>query len=293
MAAHSNLRGVAAMAASTGLFIANDTLMKLAMADLPPLLVLFMRGVAATIWCVPLVLFLGFGPQLRRALDPWVFLRAFCETGAVLCYVMALPRNPIANLIAMVQVAPLLLIIGVWLIWGERIGPLRWVLIGAGFLGALLVAQPESGSASLFLALGLGTAFFAACRDLAARKVPKDIPVFVATLTTLIVVMIATLAASSIFEVWPEPQPRHYAMMGGAGFVLVFAHVFLFLAYCFGEAATVAPFFYTFTLWAVLSGFVVFGHLPNAVGAAGILLIGLRGLAIILHEQRSRRVAAA
>jgi drug/metabolite transporter (DMT)-like permease len=281
------------MVASTGLFIANDTLMKLAMADLPPLLVLVMRGAAATLFCVPLLLVLGLGRQFRLALNPWVMLRALLETLGVICYVIALATNPIANVIALVQVTPLLFIIGVAILWGERVGPARWFLIGLGFLGAVLVAQPDSGAASAFLALGFATALLGAGRDLAARRMPRDIPVLVATLTTLVAVMLGALLGSALFETWAAPSPRHYAMMAGAGFFLVFAHVCLFLAYRHGEAASVAPFFYAFALWAVLSGYVVFGELPNALGAIGIALIAASGIAIVLGQRWSRRVAPA
>jgi drug/metabolite transporter (DMT)-like permease len=293
MPASSNLRGVAAMLASTGLFIANDTLMKVAMADLPPLTVLVMRGAAATLWCAPLFLVMGYGRQFRMALNPWVLLRAFCETIAVICYVIALATNPIANIIALVQITPLLFIVGVAVLWGERVGSVRWLLIALGFIGAVLVAQPDSRSASLFLALGFGTALFGAGRELAARRVPHDIPALVATLTTLIAVMLGALVGSALFETWTAPEFRHYAIMAGAGFFLVLAHVCLFLAYRFGEAGTVAPFFYAFTLWAVASGYLVFGELPNAMGGLGILLITLSGIAIVLRERRARRAVVA
>ena len=43
-------------------------------------------------------------------------------------------------------------------------------------------------------------------------------------------------------------------MMLAAGLFLVGGHTFVFLAFRFAKAAAVAPFYYTFTLWAVLSG---------------------------------------
>ena len=45
----SNLRGIALMVLATGVFVTNDTFMKLATEGLPPLQVLFLRGVSATI----------------------------------------------------------------------------------------------------------------------------------------------------------------------------------------------------------------------------------------------------
>jgi drug/metabolite transporter (DMT)-like permease len=53
----------------------------------------------------------------------------------------------------------------------------------------------------------------------------------------------------------------------------------------------VAPFYYAFTVWAVISGFAVFGELPNALASTGILFVAGSGLAIVLMDRRSRRVA--
>lgn len=58
------------------------------------------------------------------------------------------------------------------------------------------------------------------------------------------------------------------------------------LAYRLGRTAAVAPFFYSFALWAVLSGLLVFGVLPNALALVGIALIAGSGVAIVLLDQR-------
>ena len=58
------------------------------------------------------------------------------------------------------------------------------------------------------------------------------------------------------------------------------------LAYRPGRTAAIAPFFYSFALWAVLSGVVVFSALPNALALLGIALIVVSGVAIVLLDQR-------
>ena len=66
-------------------------------------------------------------------------------------------------------------------------------------------------------------------------------------------------------------------------------HLLLYLTYRIGEARTVAPFMYTLTIWAVLSGLVVFGDIPNTLAIAGMVLVTLAGLAIIWLDGRQRR----
>src|SRR5690606_28303107 len=137
----SNLRGIALMVLATCAFVVNDTFLKLATDGLPPFQSLFLRGVGASIWCVPLLLVTGNLRRLPQVVDRWVLARNAMELLAVLCFVVALANMPIADITALTQVAPMLLLIGVSVIYGERIGAVRMVLIGLGFVGAILVAQ--------------------------------------------------------------------------------------------------------------------------------------------------------
>jgi drug/metabolite transporter (DMT)-like permease len=53
----------------------------------------------------------------------------------------------------------------------------------------------------------------------------------------------------------------------------------------------VAPFYYCFTVWAVISGLLVFGQFPNVLAVCGILLVMASGLAIVSLDERRRRTA--
>ncbi|HTN63666.1 MAG TPA: hypothetical protein VL147_19285 [Devosia sp.] len=60
-----------------------------------------------------------------------------------------------------------------------------------------------------------------------------------------------------------------------------------------GLAYLVAPFFYCFTVWAVISGLLVFGELPNPLAIGGILLVVASGLVIVTLDQRKQRLLVA
>jgi drug/metabolite transporter (DMT)-like permease len=263
--------------------------MKLVMADAQPMQVLFMRGVAACLWCAPLLIILGYGRHIRSAANRWVLLRALCEVMAVMSFVIALAKMPIADITAIFQISPLLLLLGVSLIWGERLSLWRWLLISLGIGGAIMVAQPGMSTASPYAIFGFVTAFASAARDLVARNIPQNIPVLVATFTTLVIVMIGAASASMAFEEWVTPSPQHLLLMAISGLFLIFGHMFVFLAFRLASAATVAPFYYAFTIWAVASGLIIFGVLPNALAIAGMALIVTSGIANIAIEQRQRR----
>jgi drug/metabolite transporter (DMT)-like permease len=285
----SNLRGIGAILLATGSFVANDTCMKLALADAPPFQVLIMRGVAACIWCLPILMILGYARDLPKTFNRWVVLRALCEVFAILSFILALGQMPIADVTALAQITPFLVLLGMWLFWGDKIGTLRLALIALGITGALLVAQPGGSAASPFAILGFFTAIGAAGRDIVTRKVPQGTPALIVTFSTLLIVMLSAVACSLLFETQVLPTFRHVWLMVIAGFFLMCGHAFIFLGFRLAPARVVAPFTYSFMLWAGLSGLVVFGQLPNTLALCGMFLILLAGLAVVLLEGRTRQ----
>ena len=88
------------------------------------------------------------------------------------------------------------------------------------------------------------------------------------------------------------PDPRHLLLLSGSGLLLSLGHFFIFLSYRTGATSAVAPFYYMFALWAVASGFFVFGTLPNALAVAGIVLIVASGVAVVWSDARRLTVTA-
>lgn len=284
------IRGPLFMIISTGSYLVNDTMMKLATSGLPSYEVLFLRGAAATLWGFPLLFALGYGKQIPLIFDKRVLSRNLLELAAILCYVIALANMQIADSTALGQITPLLMLVGSSILFGERIGGQRMALIGLGFIGALMVAQPTMQGISIYALLALGNATFAAARDLAGRRVSAEVPGMIVAISAVVIVLIGAGAAHLVSERWVMPEARHLLLMAGAGFFLIFGHFFIFMAYRVGPTSAVAPFYYCFTVWAVISGLLVFGQFPNALAVCGILLVVGSGLTIVSLDQRQRRL---
>jgi drug/metabolite transporter (DMT)-like permease len=288
-----NLGGVAAMLAATAFYVIGDSMMKLAAEDLPPFEVLFLRGVAASAACFALIALRRETRAIASALDATTLLRATAETLCTLFYMLALASLPIADVIAIMQTGPLLVVLGAALFLRERIGAPRVALALAGFAGALMVAGPGSQGVSAAALFAFASAAMLATRDLLSRRVPNRIPVSVVTLVTTLTVLAVAGAISLAFEAWAPPTGRHLAYLGAAGVLVTLGNAAVMLAYRIGPAAAVAPFFYSFAVWGVLSGVVVWGAWPDPLALAGIALIAGSGVALVLFDQRRRRVLAA
>src|SRR5450631_3384557 len=287
----SDLGGIIAMLAATAAFVVGDSFMKIVIEDLPTFEVLFLRGIAASFACAVLVSLRAEWGAISGLLNLRALLRATGETLTTLCYVVALARMPIADVIAILQTATLILMFGAAIFLRERIGPARLALALVGFAGALMVAQPGASGVSPAALLAFAAALLAAARDLIGRGVPTRIPVTVVILATM--VMVAAGAMSLGLETWAAPTGRHLTFLGLAGLFLALGHSGLLLAYRLGRTASVAPFFYCFALWGVMSGLIIWGELPNALALTGIALIAGSGVAIVvLSQQPSRKKVA-
>ncbi len=286
MKSSSHLRGILAMLTAMGVLIGSDTCMKLALPDAPFFQLVVMRGIGGVLVCLLLLLVLGQGRDISRAVNPMLLARGACEVVANFAFTLALFNMAIADLTAIAQTCPLFVLLGAWLIWGERLQTPQLLLIGLGMCGALLVAQPGTSAASPYAVLGFFTAIAAAVRDLITRKVPGEIPALVVALTVLAMLTLAGVAGMLLFETPVVPQPRTMGLMLFAGALMVGGHACVYLAYRIAPARTVAPFMYSLTLWAVLAGLLLFDDVPNPLAIAGMALVALAGLLIIFLDQR-------
>ncbi len=280
-----NLRGVIYMVLAGVTFVSCDSFLKLMLLDVPPMQSLVLRGIAATVWCFGLLVVMGQLTELPKALGFWTVMRSLAEVVAVTCFILALANVPLATVTAIYQVAPLLVLAGASLIWGEKVGLVRWLLIGLGLLGAILVAQPGSDAASPFALLGFGTAIASAARDLLSRKAPADTSGVIVTFSVIVAVLLASFFNNQVFEGWQPVKNITWAYAVGAGFFVMLGHFFVYMSFRYASARTVAPFYYSFTLIAVAAGVVFFGEIPNTLALCGIALIITCGLGVLYFDR--------
>jgi drug/metabolite transporter (DMT)-like permease len=223
--------------------------------------------------------------DLPKALDFWTIMRSLTEVIAVTAFIQALAHVPLADVTAIYQVAPLLVLAGASFIWGEKVGLLRWLLIALGLAGALVVAQPGRVGASPFALLGFITAFASAARDLLSRKAAQNVPGLVVTFNVVVAVLLAALIGNLMFEGWTPVALPTWGYAIGAGFFVMLGHFFVFMSFRHASARAVAPFYYSFTLVAVAFGAVFFKEYPNVLSIIGICMIIVCGLGVLYFER--------
>jgi drug/metabolite transporter (DMT)-like permease len=284
-----NTRGILAMSASVVVFIFNDALMKLASETMPAIQAIGLRGIFATGWCVLAISVQSEWRHVHRVAQPMVALRGFLEAAAAVTYLIALAYIPFAIATAVNMSTPLFLAVLAVLMLGEIVGWRRWMAIAMGFVGVLLVIQPEPGDINGWTWLVVLSSVVGALRDVIARWVPAAVPSLVVTLSSAVTVGAVGCIWASLAGWQPMPA-RGIVYVAGSSLLLATGYQLLIIALrSRAEYSVMGAFRYASVLWAIALGYVLWGDVPNALAFLGIAVVVGSGL-YILHRERVRRL---
>jgi drug/metabolite transporter (DMT)-like permease len=288
-----NLRGAALMTGAMAGFAVEDMLLKAAAATLPRGEVITLFGLGGLAVFAGLALWNGQPVVTRAMLARTMLIRSGFEVMGRLFYALAILLTPLSTASAILQSAPLIVVAGAALVFGETVGMRRWLAVLAGFAGVLLIIRPGTSDFDVLSLLAvLGTIGFAG-RDLATRAAPPQLTNLQLGVTGFAMLTLAGL----ILLVWQGeakvPDTRGAGLVAAAVAVGVVAYASLTAAMRTGEIGAVTPFRYTRLVFAMLLGAAVFGERPDGWTLAGSAVVVAAGLFILLSLRADSRRAAA
>lgn len=271
-----NLRGSVLMVASMAGFALEDMLLKAVAGSLPvgQILVLFGLIGLALFW--GLASWRGEPVWTRQALVPAVGWRAASEVLGRVGYTLAIALSPLSTASAVLQATPLVVALGAALFFAERVGWRRWLAIGLGFAGVLIVPQPWGAGfniASVFAVLGM---IGFAGRDLATRAAPRSLSNAVLGVYGFAMLIVSGGVLLALQPgAWVAPGAGDWLRLLVAGAVGVAAYLALTAAMRKGEISVIAPFRYTRLIFAVALGVLIFGEdVTPAMLIGAVLIVG-------------------
>jgi drug/metabolite transporter (DMT)-like permease len=175
---------------------------------------------------------------------------------------------------------------------GNRVGAMRWLAVGVGFAGVVMVMGPGSDGFGLDALLPLGAAFFYALVSVSARMMDDEVPSPLVNLYSNVAAMagavVLCLATGGFSPIASASDLAWIVAMGSLGGVGVLC---LVVSFRMTEPSDLAPFSYFGILYAFVLGWVFFGEAPVDQLFPGALLIVAGGLMIVWRERRKRRHA--
>ncbi len=275
--APNNLKAIGFALMSMGVFATHDVIIKLLGAHYPSLQVLFFSSLLS-FPLVSLILLQQRRPGTLRPQHPgWVALRSVCAMMSGICAFYAFSALPLAQVYAILFATPLLITLLSIPLLGERVGIHRWLAVGLGLCGVLIVLRPGGGEG---LTLGHLAALLAALSSATAAVVTRRLGSDERPLVLLMWPMLGNLVVTGAgLSLGYAPMQLPHLAMAGMIAVLGLTGGFLSIrAYRAGEAAIVAPMQYSQIIWATVYGWFIFGEIldrPTVIGAGVIIASGL------------------
>ena len=199
--------------------------------------------------------------------------------------VTSLRYMPLADVVAITYLAPVLITALSVFLLGEVVGLRRWLSVAAGFIGVLVIVRPGLGGFGWPVLLPLGFALTYALYQILTRMVSQaSTPVTSLFYAGSIGAVLTTLVAPFF---WTEPTLAGWIMLVGVGFTAGLGHFLVIKAYERSEASVVAPFGYFEIIGATIAGYVFFADFPDGWTLVGAAIITASGL-YILHRERIR-----
>lgn len=281
-------RGIFWMLCAMLMFSGTNVVAKLLIAHYP-----VMQVVWARYFFQFLLLSIFLGPRLRRVMVTSKLkvqlVRSLLLLGTSVLFFFGLEQVALADISAIMFVAPILVTALSMPFLGEHVGLRRWAGIFIGFLGALIIIRPGSGMMQNAALFPLGAACLYALYQITTRFIGHADNALTTLLYTASSGTVITSALVSFF--WDMPDATGWAMMVALGVTSNLGHFAMIKAYQAAPAATVAPFSYANLLWATMFGYIVFSDLPDLWTVSGAIVIASSGLYIFHRENRAGRSA--
>lgn len=237
-------------------------------------------------------------------------IRGLFVVTANMSFFLGLAAMPLSEATALFFISPLVITLFSVLFLGERVGPWRWIAVGAGLLGAVIMLRP---GAEAFQYAALFPLFAAVCyaglhvmtRKMGATEKASTMAFYI-QLTFVIVSALIGLSFGDgrfagtsdpsinfLLRAWIWPSNNDLLIMAAVGVASAIGGYMISQAYRTVEAAIIAPFEYISLVMAIVWGISIFNEWPDATAWLGIALIFGSGLLVFWRESvLKKRIAS-
>ncbi|WP_036817603.1 DMT family transporter [Photobacterium sanctipauli] len=265
------LKGILLALVSTGLFVVVGVLVRMLSSTIDTFQILLFRQVVFLAILMPAI-----KANIPVLLKPKkVKLHLLRITGAFFALYLGfvtVSNIPLADAkaIGFLQVLFVALISRMCL--SEAVSASRWFTILVGFLGVMLIVQPNFADASFFyIVLGALGALGAATAVVCVRKVAQTEPRI--TLLAYQAIFVGLLALIPSLYSWQWPTFNELCLLILVGAISSVAQWFGVSAYKWGEANVIANVEYISILYSIALGYLLFAEIPNSIAFLGAAVL--------------------
>ena len=288
--------GIALMLGFCILAPLGDALAKVLGATIPLGQLVLVRFSVQALLLIPLVVIFAMPWRLSPRAWRLAVIRTVLHILGIGCMFTSLQYLPLADAVAIAFVMPFFMLLLGHFVLGEEVGPHRIAACAIGFVGTLLVIQPNFLAVGWIALLPVAVAIIFALFMLTTRQIAREAdPIALQAISGIIATAILTPLV--VFGIWTDftpltliqPNASELKLLLAIGLLGTFAHLMMTWSLRFAPSATLAPMQYLEIPVATAVGFWLFSELPDRLAAYGIALTITAGIYVLIREQATAR----
>ena len=285
-----NTKGAFLISLAAACYVMSDIFMKFLSSEISMFQITFLRGLLVTFFLFSYCYISKASFFIREWKDRFVIgIRSILEVIMTYTFLAALFNMNVANANAILQLIPLMVLLGSFAFLRQSPKTHEWIAVLFGCLGAVIIIRPGALDFNFFTIHALVAVFCLAARDLLTVRLNKKIPSNIVAFYSALMLTLASFLLSK--------EPVHFGDLSNSLFILYTA-IFVSIGYIasvaamrFGDVTFVSPFRYTALLWAMAMGFIFFQEIPKFTTLLGGLIIILAGIYIFYKSKDNRKVS--
>ena len=217
-----------------------------------------------------------------------IIIRSILEVIMTYAFLAALFNMNVANANAILQLIPLMVLLGSFTFLRQSPKTHEWIAVLFGCLGAVIIIRPGASDFNFFTIHALVAVFCLSARDLITVRLNKNIPSNIIAFYSALMLTIVSFLLSK--------DTVHFGEVRNS-FFIVYTAIFVSVGYTasvaamrYGEVTFVSPFRYTALLWASVMGFIFFGEIPKFSTLLGGSIIILAGIFIFYKSKDNKKL---
>jgi len=281
------LKGIALMLGAMSVVPMLDVIAKILSESYPVIQVSWARFAFHTLWLLPLLYWKKLCWSRMPTQPGFHLLRSLMLTLATLFFFTAIKTNPIPNALTLLFVSPLVVAMLAPFVLGERFDVLIGVGVLVGFVGVVIVLQPDTDQFKPSLIYALVAGFCYALYIITTRKLSLSGPPLLTLFYTAVVgaLMLGPMAVSS----WVVPDLVGVLMAAAMGLIAATSHFMIIKAFECATASELSPFGYFEIVVAMALSFFVFKFVPTYEAVIGLIIIISSGLFVSWRSMKNNR----
>jgi drug/metabolite transporter (DMT)-like permease len=271
------LRAGLYMVLCTACFVIADTCIKYVGPSLPIGEIMAVLGLMSTVFMLVICAQQGILKHTPMIFSRAVLLRSALDLLAGFMFILALMNLPLANMAAIMQSVPLVVVVVGIVFLGEKGGLRRSLAVVVGFAGVMFIVKPTPQSISIYEFLALGTVAMVALRDIVTKKIPGHVPLLIVALANAIFAGVGGFGVG-MAQGFLSLHAWQFHVLLASGIFITSGYIFIVATVRLGELSATAPFRYAEVLFAIIAGILVFNEYPDVPAYIGMALVIGAGL---------------